>query len=71
MRATNAHATALAIVASKSFAGLRQRPSHAKVRSTIALRGRTSNPFAVSERVMISIVHSTIRFNAFRTLSPA
>jgi len=34
MCATNAQATALAIVASKSFASLRQRPSHAKVRST-------------------------------------
>src|SRR4051794_16794833 len=35
MWATNAQATALAtMVASKSFASLRQRPSHAKVRST-------------------------------------
>ena len=33
MWATNAQATALAMVASKSFASLRQRPSHAKVRS--------------------------------------
>src|SRR6202011_4242714 len=41
MCATNAQATALAIVASKSFASLRQRPSHAKVRSTTHLRGQT------------------------------
>jgi hypothetical protein len=34
MWATNAQATALAMVASKSFASLRPRPSHAKVRST-------------------------------------
>src|SRR4249919_2188920 len=60
MWATNAQATALAIVASKSFASLRQRPSHAKVRSTTHLRGRTSKPCAVSERLMISIVHSPI-----------
>ena len=32
----------------KSFASLRQRPSHAKVRSTTHLRGRTSKPCAVS-----------------------
>ena len=42
------------MVASKSFASLRQRPSHAKVRSTTHLRGRTSNPCAVSERLIIS-----------------
>src|SRR5450759_2868079 len=70
MWATNAQATALAMVASKSFANLRQRPSHAKVRSTTHLRGRTSKPCAVSERLMISIVHSPIRFKAFRNLSP-
>src|SRR6476660_5860034 len=63
MWATNAQATALAIVASKSFASLRQRPSHAKVRSTTHLRGGTSKPCAVSERLIISIVHSPIRFS--------
>jgi hypothetical protein len=71
MCARNAQATALAIVASKSFASLRQRPSHAKVRSTTHLRGRTSKPCAVSERLIISIVHSPMRFKAFRNLSPA
>jgi hypothetical protein len=71
MWATNAQATALAMLASKSFASLRQRPSHAKVRSTTHLRGKTSKPCAMSERLMISIVHSPMRFKALRNLSPA
>ena len=41
---------------SQSFANLRHRPSHANVRSATHRRGRTSNPFAVSERLMISSV---------------
>ena len=44
---------------------------HAKVRSTTHLRGRTSNPCAVSERLIISSVHSPIRFNASRSFSLA
>jgi hypothetical protein len=70
MWATNAQATALAIVVSKSFASVRQRASHAKVRSTTRLRGRIAKPGAVSERLMISIVHSPMRFKALRNLSP-
>jgi hypothetical protein len=64
MWATRAQATALAMVASKSFASLRHRPIHAKVLSTTHLRGRTSNPCATSERLMISIFHSPMRFKA-------
>ena len=71
MWATRTQATALAMVASKSLASLRQRPSQAKVRSTTHLRGRTSKPLAVSERLMISIVHRRLRFSAARSLSPA
>jgi len=56
MWVTNAQTTALATVASKFFASLRKRPSHAKVRSTIHLRGRTLQPRAMSERLIISIV---------------
>jgi hypothetical protein len=41
MWATKTRATALAIVASKSFASLRHRPSQAKLRSTTQRRGRT------------------------------
>lgn len=44
MEATNIHASALAIVASKSLASRRQRPSQAKVRSTTHRCGRTSKP---------------------------
>jgi hypothetical protein len=68
MWTTRAQATALAMVASKSFASLRHRPIHAKVLSTTHLRGRTSKPFVVSERLMISIVHSPMRLKAFRSL---
>ena len=54
MWATKTHATALAIVASRSFPSLRHRPSQARVRSTIQRRGRTSNPLVASDRLMIS-----------------
>jgi len=40
---------------SKSLANRRQRLSQAKVRSTTQRRGRSSNPFARSERLTISI----------------
>lgn len=53
-----AMAVAEAMVFSQSFASLRQRPSHAKVRSATHRRGRTSKPLAVSDRLMISMVHS-------------
>ena len=53
MWAMSSHASALAMVFSQSFAIRRQRPSHAKVRSTTHLRGMTSKPIAVSERLTI------------------
>lgn len=68
MWTTNAQATALVIVASKS---LRQPASHAKIRSTTDPRGKTSKRCAVSERLMISIVYSPMRFKAIRSFSPA
>ena len=58
MLATSVHAVETSILRSQSFASRRQRPSHAKVRSTTHRRGRTTNPFAVSQRLMISIFHS-------------
>jgi len=39
---------------------------HAKVRSTTHLRGKTSKPLRRAERLMISIVHSPMRFKAWR-----
>jgi hypothetical protein len=45
-------ATVPSVVASESFANLRQRPSDAKVRSTTHLRDRISKPRAVSERLI-------------------
>jgi hypothetical protein len=53
MWAINSQASALAIDFSQSLARRRQRPSHAKVRSTTHLRGKTSKPSAVSERLII------------------
>ena len=52
------HAVETSILRSQSFANRRQRPSHAKVRSTTHRRGRTTNPFAVSLRLTTSIVQS-------------
>src|SRR3546814_16521956 len=52
-RSTSSHVSALAMVCSQSLASRRQRPSHAKVRSTTQRRGRTSNPLAASERLTI------------------
>ena len=57
MLAIKVHAVALSEVCSQSFASLRQRPSQAKVRSTTHRRGSTSKPLAVSDRLMISMVH--------------
>ena len=50
------HASALAMVASKSLASRRLRLSQAKVRSTTQRRGRTTKPGARSDRLTISIV---------------
>ena len=51
---------ATALVTSKSLASLRQRPSQAKVHSTTQRRGRRSNPLAMSDLLMISMVHFPI-----------
>ena len=58
MLATRAQALELSMVFSQSLASRRQRFSHAMVRSTTHLRGKTSNPVAVSDRLMISMVQS-------------
>ena len=63
------HASALAIVFSQSFANLRHRFSHAKVRSTTQRRGMTSKPLAVSERLTISIVQSPILSSSLSDLA--
>ena len=50
MLAIKVHAVALSQDCSQSFANLRQRPNHAKVRSTTHRRGSASKPSAGSER---------------------
>ena len=65
------HAWLEAMDFSQSFASLRQRPSHAKVRSTTHRLGMTSKPFAVSERLTISSVHFPILSRAPRSFGPA
>lgn len=54
--AIKTHASALAMDFSQSFASRRQRPSHAKVRSTTHCLGSTSKPVAVSDRLTICSV---------------
>jgi hypothetical protein len=55
--AMNIHACPDSMDHSKSLAGLRHLPSHAKVPSTTHRRGRTSKPLALSDRLTISIVN--------------
>ena len=57
MLAIMSQASALAMVASKSLARRRLRPSQAKVRSTTQRRGRTLKPVTSSLRLTISSVH--------------
>lgn len=66
----SSQAVALEMVASKSLASLRQRPSRAIVHSTTQRRGSTSSPFAVSERLMISATQRPMPANSPRSLSP-
>ena len=54
MEASLRNARALRVRFSKSFANRRHRLSQAKVRSTTQRLGRTSKPWAVSERLTIS-----------------
>jgi len=69
--AISTHASALSMVFSQSRASRRQRPSHAKVRSTTHLRGSTSKPSAVSERLMICSVQRPRLTRAPRSFGPA
>ena len=62
MLAARAQALELSIVFSQSLARRRHRPSQASVRSTTHLRGNTSNPLAVSDRLMISMVETIRNF---------
>ena len=71
MLAINVQAVELARDFSQSFARRRHLPSHAKVRSTTHRRGRTSKPFAVSERLMISMVQAPWPLRAALSLPPA
>lgn len=64
------HAVAVAMDFSQSFASRRHRPNQPKVRSTTQRRGRTSKPFAVSERLMISRFHWPHPRSAFRNFCP-
>jgi len=64
------HASADAMVRSKSFASLR-RPSHANVRSTIQRRGRISKPLALSEHLTISGVNLPTLASLPRSFGPA
>jgi hypothetical protein len=67
MCAMSIHAFELSIDFSQSLANLRHRLSHAKVRSTTHLRGMTSKPFAVSERLTIWIVQFPTPIRASRS----
>ena len=55
MEAMRRKASAFRLKFSQSLANLRQRPSQEKVRSTTQRRGKTSKPFAASERLTISV----------------
>jgi hypothetical protein len=62
MDASFRRASALRDKFSKSLASLRHRPSHANVLSTTQRLGRTSNPFAVSDRLTISVARPGLAF---------
>ena len=55
MEAMRKNASAFWLRHSQSLANLRHRPSQEKVRSTTQRLGKTSKPFAVSERLTISV----------------
>jgi len=63
MLETYPHAAELSMDFSQSLAKRRLRPSHVNVRSTTQRRGSTSNPSAVSDRRMISMVQPPQPFN--------
>jgi hypothetical protein len=71
IEARRKNASAFRLRFSQSLASLRQRLSQAMVRSTIHLRGRTSKPCAVSERLTISMLRCGRTFpSAFANFGP-
>lgn len=70
MLAIRTHASALAMVASKSLASRRLRPNQANVRSTAQRRGSALNVPTLCERVTISIVHLPISAIASSSFGP-
>ena len=70
MWATSVQASGLWMVALTSLASLRHRPNQAKIRSTTHRLGKTSKPFAVSDRLMICTVQRPILAKAPLSLSP-
>ena len=69
--AISTQALALLMDFSQSLVRRRQRPSHAKVRSTTHLRGSSSKPLAVSERLTICNVQRPRGARASRSFGPA
>jgi len=64
MEARRRNTSALRLRFSQSFARRRHLPSQANVRSTTHRRGRTSNPFANSDRFTISVLRCGAEFLA-------
>src|SRR5438045_1580943 len=70
MKARRRKASALRLRFSQSLAGLRQRLSQARVRSTIQRLGRTTKPLAWSERLTMStqdVRHGLLKFGSLIT----
>src|SRR5467141_3610263 len=70
MLAIVTHASALAMVASKSLARRRLRPNQAKVRSTTQRRASGLKVPMLCDRVTISIVHAPRSASAWRSFGP-
>lgn len=71
MLAMKAHAVELSMDLSQSFASLRHLLIHVKLRSSTQRLARALKLFAVSQRLMISMVHLPLPLSAWRNLSPA
>jgi hypothetical protein len=72
MEARRRKARALWLRHSQSFASRRQRPSQAKVRSTIQRLGSATKPVVRSDRLTIStLTRARIRFTELRSLVAA
>ena len=63
-------AAALSTVFYQSRASLRQRPSHANLRSTTHLRGSTSKPLALSDRSTSCSIQRPRHRRAPRSFAP-